>query len=123
MPEAFWTELAKLGAISDDQARQSLDRYNTLERSQPSAGQVARYAGIGALAGPAARVMGNVIKKKSLRDFGQELGGSPIRGMLGDAAAGALSGGAVPLVRSHLDRQAEMGTLKKYLKQNEPPTT
>lgn len=110
-------ELLKLGAISDDQARQSLDRLNTLERSKPTTGQVGRYAALGAVAGPAMGAVSNVIKGKRALDFGTV---SKLRGVAGEAAKGAIGMGAVPLARGHLDRRAETGTLKSYLKERSP---
>jgi len=116
-PAVILDELEKLGAVSHDQARRSLDRLDALEGNAPTAGQVGRYAAIGAAAGPAIRLAGNIIKKKPLGDFGQMTGASALRGALGDAAGGALSAGAVPLLRGQLDRRAEMGTLKKFMKE------
>lgn len=117
---SFFDELAKVGAISDEQARASLDRLDTLERNKPTMGQVGRYAGLGAVAGPAMSLAGNLIKKgpAGALDFG---GRTMARGVLGDAAKGAIGGGLVPLVRNHLDRHAEMGTLRSFVKQHELP--
>lgn len=120
---SFFDELAKVGAISDEQARSSLDRLDTLERNRPTLHQVGRYAGLGAVAGPAMSLAGNLIKKgpKGALDFG---GKSVLRGAIGDAAKGAIGGGLVPLVRNQLDRRAEMGTLKTFMQQHElPPAT
>src|SRR4051812_22970014 len=93
---AFFDELSKVGAISEEQARGSLDRLDTLERNKPALGQVGRYAGLGAVAGPAMSLAGNLIKKgpRGALDFG---GKSVARGILGDAAKGAIGGGLVPL--------------------------
>ena len=117
---SFFDELAKVGAISDEQARASLDRLDTLERNRPTVGQVGRYAGLGAIAGPAMSLAGNLIKKgpAGALDFG---GKSALRGVLGDAAKGAIGGGLVPLARNQLDRHAEMGTLRTFMKQHELP--
>lgn len=117
---AFFDELAKVGAVSDEQARSSLDRLDTLERNRPTLHQVGRYAGLGAVAGPAMSLAGNLIKKgpKGALEFG---GKSVLRGVAGDAAKGAIGGGLVPLVRNQLDRRAEMGTLKSFMHQHELP--
>lgn len=117
---SFFDELAKIGAISDEQARSSLDRLDTLERNRPTLHQVGRYAGLGAVAGPAMSLAGNLIKKgpKGALDFG---GKSVLRGAVGDATKGAIGGGLVPLVRNQLDRRAEMGTLKTFMRQHELP--
>lgn len=115
---AFFDELRKL-AVSDEDARRSLDRLDALEKSKPTIGQVGRYAGIGAAAGPAISAAGNIIK-------GEHAFKGP-KGALRDIAAqavkGSLSAGAVPLLRSHMDRQAETHTLKNYLKEQEQAKT
>lgn len=108
---ALFDEAVKIGAISDQQAQAALDRYETLERNKPTMGQVARYGALGAVSGPAIGMLGDAIS-------GKPTGG--VRGHLGRAVTGALSMGAVPLVRGHLDRQAEKHTLKKYLVEREP---
>lgn len=106
-------ELQKLGAISDDQAQSALDRLDMLERNKPTLGQAARYATLGAGTGSVAGSIGRLIE-------GKELTG---RGALAGAATGALLSGGVPLIQSHLNRKAEMGTLKRYLAQGEMPST
>lgn len=118
---AFFDELAKVGAITDEQARASLDRLDTLERNRPTVQQVGRYATLGAVAGPAMSLAGNLIKKgpRGALDFG---GKTPLRGLLGDAAKGAIGGGLVPLARNQLDRRAEIGTLRTFMKQHELPS-
>lgn len=100
----------KVADISHEQARRSLDRLETLERNKPTVGQVARYGGLGALAGPAISAIGNKISGRPVFS-GATIGKS----IAGEAAKGALAGGAVPLVRSHLDRKAEIGTLRRYM--------
>jgi hypothetical protein len=111
-------ELVKLGAISDSHARRSLDRLETLEKNKPTGGQVARYATLGAVAAPAIGALGNVVRGKP------PLEGAGAAGKLRDLAAqsvkGGLTSGAIPLVRSHLDRRAEIGTLRQYLNENAP---
>jgi hypothetical protein len=107
--KAFFDELSKIGAISDEQAAKALERYEALERSKPTGGQVARYGAIGAVAAPAIGAIGDVISGKRFE------AGKRLRGHLGRAVTGALTSGAIPIVRAHFDRRAEMGTLKKYL--------
>lgn len=126
---AFFNELAKIGAITDEQARQSLDRLDTLERNKPSMAQVGRYAGLGAVAGPAIGAVGNAIKggrAPGTSLIGHLAGAGPggvLRAVAGSAATGAAGSGLIPLVRSHLDRRAEIGTLKSFVKQHDelPP--
>lgn len=110
MIASFIDELLKLGAVSDEHARHSLDRLQSLEKSRPTAGQVARYAGIGAVAGPAISAIGNVIEKKS------PVGS--LRGLASSAVKGSLSASAIPLARTHFDRKAEIGTLHRYMKEH-----
>jgi hypothetical protein len=103
---SFIDELEKLGAVSAEEARRSLDRLDSLEQNKPTAGQVARYGALGAAAGGLTKTISNAI----------ESGGRPTgRGALAGATAGALSLGAVPLIRQHLDRKAEYGKLKRFM--------
>ena len=109
--DSFFDELTKLGAISDDQARRSLDRLDQLDKNKPTPGQVARYGALGAGAGALGHVVSRAIE-----------GGERAvtrRSILGSAASGAIGMGAVPLVRGALDRHAEKKTLKAYLRQPE----
>lgn len=103
--------LEKLSAVSDEQARRSLDRLDQLEKNTPTGGQVARYGALGAGAGALGHVVSRAI----------EGGAKNItrRSALGAAAAGAIGMGGVPLVRGALDRHAEKKTLKSYLHQGE----
>jgi hypothetical protein len=123
-------ELEKLGFISDEQARRSLDQLDQLEKSKPTGGQVARYAGLGALAGPAIGALGQAVKggrPTGVSMLGHLAGartpgtGDALRSVASNAVTGALTGGAVPLARGALDRQANISHLKKYLQQE--PTT
>ena len=105
---AFFDELVKLGAISDEEASKSIDRLEALEKTRPTVGQVARYGVLGAGAGALGRTVSHGIEHGKL---------PTARGALGAAASGAIGMGAVPLVRSALDRHAEVGRLKKYMVQ------
>lgn len=109
-------ELEKLGAITDDQAEAALEKYEALEKARPSAGQVGRYAGLGAVAGPAVGAIGNAVKGKHPLNFGAN---KKILGVLGESAKGALGMGVVPIVRHHLDREAEKSVLRRYIKEHE----
>jgi hypothetical protein len=130
--KALIDELAKVGAISDEQAEEALERYHSLEKSKPTAKQVGRYALLGATAAPVISAAGNVLrggydKSKGISYLGHILDAKTpgvsgaIRGVASSAANGALSSGAIPLVRSNLDRAAEMGTLRDYLKERQEP--
>jgi hypothetical protein len=104
----LYDEMAKLGAVSDEQARRSLDRYDALEKARPTAGQVGRYGALGAGAGALSKTISTGIEHGRLPTG---------RAALGAAAAGAVGMGAVPLIRGALDRHAEKRTLGNYLKQ------
>lgn len=106
---ALFDELTKLGAVSDEEARRSLDRYDQLEKQSPTPAQVGRYGALGAGAGALGHVMSRAIEGGVNKP-------TP-RSALGAAASGALAMGAVPLVRGVLDRRAERRTLKDYLTQ------
>jgi len=109
-------DLAKYATVSPEQARRSLDRLDTLEQSKPTVRQLGRYGGIGAVGGAAIGAMGNAI------EHGGALRGATPKAKLLNVAAnsvkGALGGGAIPLVRSGLDRRAEQGTLRKFMREN-----
>ncbi len=106
-------ELMKLGAITEEQARQSLDRLDTLERTKPTVGQVGRYGILGAATGAGVGALGHMIESGSAL----KPGGTGARNLAANALKGAITTGAIPLVRSQLDRRAEMGTLKNYMTQ------
>lgn len=106
--------LNKKAAVSDEQAQSAVNRLDTLERNKPTFRQAARYGAIGAAAGPAMNLIGSAIAKKNpFKDT------TMLRGLASDATKGAIAGGAVPLLRSHLDRRAEVGTLKNYLSERQ----
>lgn len=108
----------KLAAVTEEQARSSLNRLDSLDRSKPTLRQVGRYGALGAVAAPVANIATNAIRGKPLLDAGTNIG--KLREVAGRAAGGAITGGAIPLLRSHLDRKAELGTLKTYLNENNP---
>jgi outer membrane lipoprotein SlyB len=117
MHRALFDELLKLGAISDEQARRSLDRLDSLERSKPNAKQVGRYGAIGGVGGAVIGGVGNAF------EHGSAFKGTTVKAKALNATAnavkGALSGGAIPLLRSHMDQRAEVGTLRKYMSENQ----
>ncbi len=115
MKVAFYDELAKLGAISDEHAQRALNRLDALEHNKPNVSELGRAVGMGAVAGPAIRMVGNAVGGRPLMDFGQAAGSSPLRGLLGTVASGALTAGALPVLRHHLDHRAAKSTLSDYL--------
>ncbi|WP_394831811.1 hypothetical protein LVJ94_35375 [Pendulispora rubella] len=112
---AFFDELRKLGAISDEHAQASLDRLESLDRTRRSTGQIARYAGLGAATAPVIGALGNAVRGKGFR--GGLRGTEYLRDVAGNAVAGSLGMGAVPVLQNHLDRRAELGTLRKYVQE------
>ena len=114
---SFLDEMSKhANVVSDEEAEKALDRLDTLRKSAPDGKTVARYAGIGAVSGPAIVAAREAISGDSLMGGGSK--GKMLRKALGHAAAGALTSGAIPLVRSHLDRKAEMSKLKTWVDQH-----
>lgn len=131
------TEMALRGkfgsVITPEEAEASLARYQKLQDQKPTVGQVGRYAALGATAAPVAGVLKNVItgggaswsgvKDKALEaaSGGWQRAGLHGRALAGMAAAGALTSGAIPLIRAHLDQQAEKAKLKSFLQQQAQP--
>lgn len=111
-------KVAAAGPVSQEDASAALQRYKKLEDSAPTLKQVGRYAGIGAVAAPVATVLKDTISggKPLLGGAGNRL-----RTLAGNAVAGALTSGGIPLVRAHLDREAEKSTLRKYVAQGVAP--
>jgi len=119
--QAFADALFKLAAVSPSEARESMERLEHLEDAAPTAGQAARYATIGAIAGPTVRVATNLIRKKKPFDFGQAPDAHALRGLAADMVGGATMSGAIPMVRNHADRAAETHKLKEFMKGYTPP--
>lgn len=120
LPFLQFCEAMKLGhvPVSQEDAAAALQRYKRLEDSSPTAGQVARYAGIGAVAAPAVAIARDAIRGGKWGDW-KGVGG--VRNAIGHAVAGAATSGGIPLIRAHLDREAEKNTLRKYIAQSAPP--
>jgi hypothetical protein len=105
----------------------ALKKLRELEAQKPSAGQVARGALAGGVAGMAASSARGLVSggiKSSITDALQaptaagkvgRLAGGAVKG-LGSAMAGSAAfGSTMPFVRGYLDREAEKATLKQYL--------
>ena len=101
-------ELQKVGAISPEQARVSLNRLDSIEAEKPTVGQVARYGALGAGAGALSKGVSSMIEHGHM---------AAPRALLGAGAAGAIGMGAVPLIRRAMDRHSEKSTLKKFMGQ------
>lgn len=111
-------KVAAAGPVSQEDAAAALQRYKKLEDSAPTMKQVGRYAGIGAAAAPIAAGLKDVIRGGKGADWKGRAGA---RNVIGTAVAGALTSGGIPLVRAHLDREAEKNTLRKYVAQGVAP--
>lgn len=111
-------ELIKLGAVSPDEAQAALERYEKLQDSKPTGKQIARYAGLGALASVGTHALQSGIEGSKPFGLGPKSTATGVaRNIAGRLAAGAVTGGALPLLRSHLDRKAELGTLRDFIQQ------
>jgi hypothetical protein len=123
-------ELNKLGAISDEEARGALEQLEALEKAKPGVGQVGRYALVGSVAGPTVSMAREMLRKgpkAGVARYFRDVTDSGKKGVLpyvhhaaGDAAAGAVTSGAIPLLRASLDRAATEHKLKTYLRENSP---
>lgn len=117
-------EFIKLGFVTPEEAGQAIERYEQLQKSRPTGEQVARYAGLGAGATVGGHLLQSSIEK--VRPFGVVKGPllsdknlpKVVRGVAGRAAVGAVTGGLLPLVRSHLDQQAEATKIHRFLQEN-----
>lgn len=118
-------ELSKLGEVSPQEARRALERLESLEENKPTGEQVLRYGALGAVSGPAISALGELAAgrkpyraaTKGILGLGKAVGSSPVRAVAGDALKGALTAGAIPLVRSGLDRNAEIGKLNRFMQE------
>jgi hypothetical protein len=113
---SVFAELAKTGAMSEAEARRALDRLDTLDRNQATPEQGIRYGTLGAATGIGLGMLSNKIKGKSLIDAvdkGSVV--SKLRAVAADGTRGAVAGGALPFMRQHLDRGAEVTKLRRYV--------
>jgi hypothetical protein len=116
-------ELLKMGAMSDEEASHTLERLDSMDKNKLTPGQVGRYAAIGAVAGPVIGMSKSLIQGRGVGGhFGQDFttAGRRLRHVAGDAAAGAMTSGAIPLVRSALDRSSALNSLKDYVETQQP---
>lgn len=127
--EAMLDELKALGALTPNQiqkvasavtyteAKDSLKRLNKLEQSAPTAGEVARGGGVGAVVMPISALAWRAVAGPKGRVAGpkgpQQIwpGGRP---MAATAAQGAVLGGLLPAGRHHLEQEVEKQKLKEY---------
>lgn len=111
-------ELHKLGAVTDEEAMETLNRLDSLDKNKLTADQVGRYATLGAIAGPAINFGKSMLQGKGIGGyFGKDHTTllRRARHIGGDAIAGAATSGAIPLLRSALDRRASEQKLQDYV--------
>jgi len=109
-------ELQKLGAVSHEEARSSLDRLESLEKSKPTLGQLGRYAAIGAVASPIIGGVADLVEGGPSRVLGGP--GRRLRTIAASATKGALGASVIPIARTALDRHVEMNNLRDYMRQH-----
>lgn len=98
-------QLEKRGMTVQD-ARSSLERLDSLNLTR--GGELARSAGLGALAGP-------LVGMASRKVTGGRVPSSMARQVLGDSLVGATYGGGLPFIRNQMERGVERQKLKDYL--------
>ena len=128
--------------ISHEEAERSLSRLKGLDTSSWTGEQARRGAAVGAVAAPVLSVAQRAISGdpllgsrvgEAVKAFkGMPAGGGgklralakiPLmaaRNLAGSAAVGAATGGAMPVIRHEVEREAERGKLKKYIAQGGP---
>lgn len=123
MYRAFIDELEKLGAVNHQQAQAALENLEQLERNKTTPEQALRYGTFGAGMGIAAGGATDMIRGKKLTELYEGLPGvkgGRLRNIAALGAGGAIAGGALPLLRQHMDRHIEMGKLRKFMQENQP---
>jgi hypothetical protein len=116
-------ELEKLGAVNHQQAQAALENLDQLERNKTTPDQALRYGAFGAGMGVAAGGVTDMIRGKKMSELYEGLPGvkgGRLRNVAALAAGGAIAGGALPLLRQHMDRHLEMGKLRKFMQENQP---
>ena len=131
---AFVDEFLKLAAVTPEEAEASFKRLKALEETKPTGGQIARGALAGTVGGAASQlarglVTGDIVqgiresmKEPTLSGFGKNLALRTLKNVGGTVAGTAAFGSTLPLVRQHLDRQAEIAKLKEFLGQEQTGT-
>lgn len=129
---AMRREMCKLCAqdVSRGEAVEALSRLRHLEKTNPTPEQLTRGALAGGIVGTVARGVGGLVSGDVTKGLGKALqekgvGGKALgvakalgRGIHSSGAAAASSatfGAGLPIVRQHLDREAEKDKLRTYL--------
>lgn len=112
-------QLAKLGAVSDTEALSSYNRLHSLEKEKPTTGQVARGSATGAAIAPIATMASRLVAGRGAAGgMGAYRG---VRDLAASGMTGAFFGGVMPAVRHGVEKKHEIGTLKKYIKEQDQP--
>lgn len=131
--------------ISHEEAERSLSRLKGLDTSSWTGEQARRGAAVGAVAAPVLSVAQRAISGdpllggrvgEAVKAFkGMPAGGGgklralskipmmAARNLAGSAVVGGITGGAMPVIRHEVEREAERGKLRKYIAQEGPPKT
>lgn len=119
--------LSKMAEVTPEEALRSLEQAESLEKAKPTVGQVARYAGLGAVVAPTVSIGREMLRKgpkagvaRYFKDVAGKGLAAKARHMSGDMAAGAVTSGGIPLLRAALDRRAAAGTIRKFVDENAP---
>lgn len=122
MLQAMADELLKIAGeegVTSQEAGEAFKRLRKLEKSAPSKGTLLRGAGVGAVAGPVAGALSDIIigssgaggAKKGLATA-LAVGG---RKVLARSITGSTYGGALPYAKHKLEREVEMQKLREYV--------
>lgn len=115
-----------MGSLDPEAFERSINRLERLENEPPDTGQLKRYAAMGAVISPAASLLEKVISGDDIlvRDYGSPPGadgkrkilpGRSVRSQAAKMVGGAITGGALPMLRHHMDRLAERNELRKQI--------
>ena len=117
---AFVDELHKLGALTAQEARESLARLEELEEA-PTLKQIGAYTALGAGSGPVIGGIQRMVRGPGINPFSRSATSPahPARQLASEAAGGALFSGALPLVRGEYDKWQETSKLRSFLEGNE----
>lgn len=127
--DSFSDEFLKLSAVTREEAEASLKRLKTLQETKPTAGQIARGALAGSVAGTASQVakglvtgdvkrgIVHVLEQPTTRGKAKALAAGALKNFGGTLAGSAALGSTLPVIRGHLDREAEKEKLREFLGQ------
>lgn len=114
VPDALPHTYKNAADAQAQEAWSTLEKLKALDKNKLTPGQIGRYAALGAVAGPGVGILRNSIQGRTYLPAGGGIRGAA-RHIAGDALAGALTSGAIPVARSWMDRQAAVSKLKDYV--------